>query len=309
MQIDSGLMTQGQMVAVINYCNQLVFTLIVSMNLILILSRGFVSVGRVMEVLNENEILENGSLKIPDHEDIKIEFRHVSFNDPINGKEVLKDLNFTIMPGENIGIFGLTGSGKSSLSQLILRNIEATSGEILLNDVSIKEYDINKLREQISYASQDPVFLYKSISDNVLMGRKGDVAKALKLASAQEIIDKGLGLQVEENGKNFSGGQRQRIHLARIFIEEKKILILDDSLGGLDNKTAETVFNNLMKAKDQSKIIISQKYKELSQMDSILCLEDGMIVARGTAEELLINYENFKLMHSLQVGEDLQYEN
>ena len=172
MQIDSGLMTQGQMVAVINYCTQLVLAFIAFMNLILIFSRGIVSSNRVMEVLNENDILENGTLEIRDQENIKIEFKNVSFNDPINGKEVLKNLNFTIMPKENIGIFGLTGSGKTSLSQLILRNIEASSGEILINNRPIHDYEINSLREQIAYASQDPLFLYKSIEDNVLLGRK-----------------------------------------------------------------------------------------------------------------------------------------
>lgn len=305
LQINSGSMSQGQMVAVINYCTQLVLAFIAFMNLVLIFSRGLVSSKRVLEVLNEEDILEHGDLQIKDQDDIEIEFKNVSFNDPLNGKEVLKDLNFVISPGENVGVFGLTGSGKTSLSQLILRNIEVSSGEILINKHNIKKYNINNLREQISYVSQDPLFLYKSVEENVLMGRQGDVEKSLRLSSAQEIVDKGLDLRVEEKGKNFSGGQRQRIHLARIFIEVKKILILDDSLGGLDNKTGTTVFTNIMKNKNQSKIIISQKYKELQQMDSIFCLENGEIVDKGTAKELLERNENFKLMYSLQVGEDV----
>lgn len=305
LQIDSGLMTQGQMVAVINYCTQLVLAFIVFMNLILIFSRGLVSASRIMEVLNEKDILKNGTLLIKDEENIKVEFKNVSFQDPINKKDVLKNLSFVIEPGENLGVFGLTGSGKTSLCQLILRNVEASSGEILVNNRLIQDYDINNLRQQMAYVSQDPLFLFKSIEDNILMGRQGSASESLKQASAEEILEKGLDVTIQEKGKNFSGGQRQRIHLSRVFVDDKKILILDDSLGGLDNKTGEEVFGNVMKNNQQSKIIISQKFKELRQMDSILCLEDGEIVAKGTADELLEEHDNFKLMYFLQVGEVL----
>lgn len=303
-EINSGLMTQGQMVAVINYCTQLVLAFIVFMNLILIFSRGVVSSKRIMEVINEKDILENGTILINDDEELNIEFIDVTYQDPINGKVVLKDLNFTLSPNENMGVFGLTGSGKTSLSQLMVRNIEATEGQILVNNRPIEDYDINNLREQIAYATQDPLFLYQSLKDNVALGRQGDIEKSLNLASAEEIIDKGLDLMIEEQGSNLSGGQRQRVHLARVFMQTKKMLILDDSLGGLDNKTAEEVFQNIMSNKKQTKVIISQKYKELRQMDTILCLEEGEIVDRGSADELLKRNHNFQLMVQMQVGDN-----
>ncbi len=308
LQIDAGNMTQGQIVAIINYCTQLVLSLIVFMNLILIFSRGIASSNRIMEVLNEENKREEGILELNDENGIAIEFIDASFYDPITHKVVLDNLNFKIEPYENIGIFGLTGSGKTSLAQLLFRNFELSKGQILLNGEDIRAYKISSLHSKMSYVSQEPMFLNKSIEDNVLLNKEGSAQDALYKASADEIVDKGLDTLVEEYGRNFSGGQRQRIHLARAFADNKSLLLLDDSLGGLDNQTSEKVFRNIMSNKNQQKILISQKYKDLASMSRVICLEEGRLVDFDSPKELLKNNKNFKLMHDLQLGGDLTYE-
>lgn len=305
-QIQDGLMTQGQMIAIINYCTQLVLSFIVFMNLVLIFSRGVVSSGRIEEVLNYEIERQYGNKKLDVSEGISIEFVDVNFSDPVTNRTVLKNINLHLDSDENLGIFGLTGSGKTSLMHLITRHIEATSGQIYINHEKIETYDLKDLRTKINFVSQEPLFLEKTLKENIQMSYNSDPKQALLQAGGKDILAKGLDVTVSAFGSNFSGGQRQRIHLSRAFVKESSLLILDDSLGGLDNQTANLVFNNILKTEKQQKIVISQKFKELSRMDRIICLEDGEIVDNGTADQLLKTNENFALMFELQGGGELE---
>ncbi len=299
-EINIGNMTQGQTLAVINYCNQLLITLIVGMNLIMIISRGLTSYGRINDVLNtESSIEKNGHKEIDSS--INLEFKNVSFNYPSEKRQVLKNIDFTLETGKVLGIIGLTGSGKSTLLKLIPRFNEMVSGEILINDYPIEDYDLKDLRASIGYVSQSAQFISGSIEDNISMKNDFDSKSALIDSEGKDILSKGLDDKIEESAKNLSGGQRQRVNIARSLAKKPKLLLLDDSFSALDGLTIRNLQRTLKnKYSDVSQIIVSQRTNSVKHADNILVIDQGEIVARGKHEDLLKSNDIYQRIYNLE---------
>lgn len=299
-EINVGTMTQGQVIAVINYCTQLVLTLIITMNIILITSKGLVSYKRIKTVLVKKVMDTSGSLCLDD-ENLSLKFDAVSYNYLGEKRKVIHNVSFELNPGKVLAIVGLTGSGKSTLVRLIPRLNDATEGIISINKHSIKDLDINWLRSKIGYISQSAQFVKGSIQDNILMGTGGDARQALIDAQGIDLLEKGMDSIIEESGKNLSGGQRQRINIARALVKKPKILIFDDSFSALDALTDKKLRASLSENyQDTSQIIISQRTQTVAHADEILVLDKGQVVDRGTHEELLINSNLYRTIHEIQ---------
>lgn len=301
LRINDGVMTQGQIIAVINYCTQLVLTIIVSMNVIMIVSKGYTSYLRVEEVLNQSPSLINGALCHASSFDI--EFEHVKYHYRGEQRHVLNDINMRIKQGSIVGIVGLTGSGKSTMVRLMSRFMDPSSGEIRLGGLSLKEYDYNFVRKSIQYISQTSQFIRGTLEDNILMGKDGDASQALMHAQGAELITKGLDLHIEEGGKNLSGGQRQRVNIARALASKPKVIIFDDSFSALDYLTDRKLRQSLKENyQDTTQIIISQRTSTVKDADMIVVMDKGTIQAVGTHETLLDTNQLYAKIHQLQQG-------
>lgn len=300
LEINIGTMTQGQTLAVINYCNQLLITLIVGMNLIMIISRGATSWRRVNTILDTEPAIDTtGSKKVPDHYDLS--FENVSFSFPNEKRKVLNNLNFSVKQGEVLGIIGLTGSGKSTLLRLIPRFLEISEGQIKINDDYIKEYDLQSLRSSIGYVPQKAQFLRGSLDNNVTMKLDTHAYEALIDAQGHDIVDKGMDHLIEESAKNLSGGQKQRVNIARALAKEPSILLLDDSFSALDALTTSRLQKVLReKYSKTSQIIVSQRTSSVMHADWILVLDQGRIVSEGKHETLIKENDIYRRIHSLQ---------
>ncbi len=300
LEINVGGMTQGQTVAVINYCTQLVMTLIVAMNLVMTISRGATSYTRIQEVLNVDvSVKDEGTVILdPIHE---IKLNHVSYRYPGEGRYVVNDVSLTLKQGEVLGIIGLTGSGKSTLVKLLLRLMDTSEGTILYNSKDISTYDIQSLRSQIGYAPQQAAFLRGTLEDNVLMNRQGDAKEALIHAQGSDILNKGLDSNIEEGGKNLSGGQRQRVSIARALAKNPSLLVFDDTFSALDYLTDKNVRQSIKENySDVAQIIVSQRTSTVMDADQIIVLNNGKIEASGTHAELLELNETYRKIHMIQ---------
>ncbi|MEG0327018.1 MAG: ABC transporter ATP-binding protein [Erysipelothrix sp.] len=305
LQIDHGSMTQGQIIAVINYCTQLVLTLIVSMNLVMVFSRGYTSSLRVKEIMNvEPSIKNEGTLKTSKGA-MDVVFDNVSFSYPGEKRKVVKNINLHIKPGTTLGIIGLTGSGKSTLIKLLPRFYDATEGRILINQEDIRNYELNDLRNHIGYVSQTAQFLSQSIENNITMKKGGNPKQSLQQAQGNEIMAKGLDSKIEVGGTNLSGGQRQRLNIARELNKNPQLLIFDDSFSALDFLTDRRLREDLYaNYKDTTKVFISQRTTSIMHADEIIVLEDGKVSAQGTHQWLLENNRLYHEIHSIQTQED-----
>ena len=308
-EVFGGVISDAQLLQVINYTTQLTLSIISVMNLALLYTRAYASSKRINEVLDiKNSVInkENGLTlsKSPS----KIEFRDVSFS--YGGGNVLNNINLTINPGETIGIVGLTGSGKTTLVDLLLRFYNVTSGNIYINDIDINDYDLKNLREGIGYASQKASLLAGTIKDNVVMNNEyseDEIKSALKEASASFVVNRDDGINgiVLREGVNFSGGQRQRLALSRALVKESPILILDDVFSALDYMTDYNIRKELEERdKKQTKIYISQRLSSIKNADNIFVIDDGTILASGTHDELLEKEELYRRLYETQVEGD-----
>ncbi|WP_323612031.1 ABC transporter ATP-binding protein [Erysipelothrix enhydrae] len=301
LQINEGMMTQGQMVAVINYCTQLVMTLIVFMNLVMIFARGYTSKKRVNEILHLEPTMDVSGETILSEGPIKIEFQNVSFAYPHTNRKILKNINLKINPNETLGIIGLTGSGKSSLVKLLPRLYDVSEGTLKINDKDITSYSVASLRNRIGYVSQSASFLSVTMEDNIQMGQESDAVKALEHAEGKELLEKGLDVKVQERGTNFSGGQRQRLSIARALAKKPSLLIFDDSFSALDYLTDKRLRENLERYYAQStKIIISQRTSSVMNAESIIVIDNGTIIAQGSHESLLESCDLYQRIYALQ---------
>lgn len=298
--------SNAQLLQVINYTTQLTISLIGIMNLAIIYTRAYSSAIRINEVLDrKNTVLSEGDLKV-DNKGAKIEFKNVSFKYESSGY-VLKDINLTINPGELVGIVGLTGSGKTSLVDLLLRFYNTDEGEILINGINIKNYDLKDLRENIAYASQKASLLSGSIEENIFMNNKyseKDKYLAIDNAQANFILEDEEKI-VARLGMNFSGGQRQRIALARALIKDSPILILDDTFSALDYKTDKNIRKKLAKhKKNQTKIFISQRISSIINADKIIVIDKGKIIGMDTHNNLVKNNDLYSKLYETQLAGD-----
>ncbi|AMC93019.1 ABC transporter permease [Erysipelothrix larvae] len=299
-QINLGSMTQGQTLAIINYCNQLLITLIVAMNLIMIISRGTNSLKRVKQVLNtQPRLSSDGDERI--EKPFKLVFDRVSFSFPDEKRRVLNGISFTLEPGKTLGIIGLTGSGKSTLLKLIPRFMEISDGSICIDDSDLSDFNIHSLRDGIGYVPQNAQFIRGSLNDNITMRRFENPEEALTDAQGQDILSKGLDVLIEESGKNLSGGQKQRVNIARALAKKPKLLLFDDSFSALDAITTARLQKTLRtKYRDTAQIIASQRTSSVSHADWILVLDQGHILDEGTHESLLKTNEIYQRIYSLQ---------
>ena len=304
-RVDVGDLTQGQVVALINYMSQILVELVKLANLIISVTKAAACLNRVESVLavkpdmNEGEVRweSNSSeegLELKNKVPV-VEFSHVSLTYKGTSDTSLSDINFCAEKGQTIGIIGGTGSGKSSLVNLIPRFYDATEGTVKINGRDIKEYQTENLREHIGVVLQKAVLFKGSIADNLRWGKEDateqDMYDALDISQAREFVDTkqgGLEFQIEQGGRNLSGGQKQRMTIARALVRKPEILILDDSASALDFATDAALRKSIKEMKNQPTVfIVSQRAASIQYADQIIVLDDGAMAGIGTHEELL----------------------
>ncbi len=308
--IYKGDLTDGDVVALISYLNQIFMALIVVTNLVVIFTKAISSKKRIDNVLimNEPKIKDDAlkNLKINKGEPL-IEFKNVSFRYNDSSNNVISNIDFKINKGETIGIIGGTGSGKTSIIKLIERFFDASEGKILYKGYDIKDYDLRCLRDEISLVNQNNVLFNGTIKSNLLIGKRDasdeEIIKALKDSEAYGFVrkyDDFIDHKVLEGGKNFSGGQKQRLCIARSLIKNSETLILDDSTSALDYLTDFKVRDNISKIKDLTTIIVSQRTSSIMKADKIIVIDNGKIDAIGRHSELLNSSKIYKEIYNSQ---------
>lgn len=288
--VDTGSLSQGELVALINYMNQILVELIKLANLIITITKALNSAGRISSVLSLESSLEYGKESTLLSDDA-IAFDHVSFAYSSGAKDALSDIDFTVKKGEVLGVIGGTGSGKSTLCALISRLYDVKEGEVRLFGRNVKDYSEEVLSDIVTVVLQKARLFKGTIRSNLLFSKKDatddEMMRSLEIARAKEFVDKkGLDAPVEALGKNLSGGQRQRLSIARAVLKGARILVLDDSSSALDYKTESELRAELSKL-DSTLVIVSQRASSMLHADKILVLDDGRIVACGRHEELL----------------------
>lgn len=309
-QVMDGSATPGNVMAAITYCSQ-VLNAVMRMTMIFqTASRGVASQKRIMEVLNCEPAIKDGAY---DGETIvkgKVEFRNVSFAYPGNeGVSVIEDFNLVISPGETIGILGATGCGKTSLISLIPRFYDVTKGAVLVDDVDVRDYKLEVLRDKIAVSLQKSEIFTASIADNIAWGlpdaTPDNIAAAADTAQAAQFINNrkdGMQTIVSQGGHSLSGGQRQRVAIARAVIKPAEILIFDDATSALDLKTEAELYSNLGKnKKDITKIIIAQRIASVKNADRIVVMDSGKLADVGSHEQLMITSSIYKDIYDSQL--------
>lgn len=300
LQVNAGELTQGEVIALINYMFQILTELVKLANLIILLSRAFASLGRVNAIFEVPSFLEEderqGDLNLS--EDVPaISFDHVSFQYAKSGKEVLQDISFQVRQGETIGIIGATGSGKSTLAQLLCRFYDHTKGKIYLFGKEIETLSPFFLREHIGFVEQKATLFSGTLRKNMQLKKKDatdeEIWKALDIAQAREFVEEkkeGLNLEILQKGSNLSGGQRQRLSIARALVGNPDILILDDSASALDFATDAKLRHAIRThTKNQTVLIISQRVSAIYDANHILVMDDGKLVGQGKHKDLIKN--------------------
>jgi len=309
-QVMDGSATPGNVMAAITYCSQ-VLNAVMRMTMIFqTASRGVASKKRIMEVLNCEPAIKDGAY---DGETIvkgKVEFRNVSFAYPGNeGASVIEDFNLVISPGETIGILGATGCGKTSLISLIPRFYDVTKGAVLVDDVDVRDYKLEVLRDKIAVSLQKSEIFTASIADNIAWGlpdaTPDNIAAAADTAQAAQFINNrkdGMQTIVSQGGHSLSGGQRQRVAIARAVIKPAEILIFDDATSALDLKTEAELYSKLGKnKKDITKIIIAQRIASVKNADRIVVMDNGKLADVGSHEQLMITSSIYKDIYDSQL--------
>lgn len=309
-QVMDGSATPGNVMAAITYCSQ-VLNAVMRMTMIFqTASRGVASQKRIMEILNCEPAIKDGAY---DGETIvkgKVEFRNVSFAYPGNeDASVIEDFNLVISPGETIGILGATGCGKTSLISLIPRFYDVTKGAVLVDDVDVRNYKLEVLRDKIAVSLQKSEIFTASIADNIAWGlpdaTPDNIAAAADTAQAAQFINNrkdGMQTIVSQGGHSLSGGQRQRVAIARAVIKPAEILIFDDATSALDLKTEAELYSNLGKnKKDITKIIIAQRIASVKNADRIVVMDNGKLADVGSHEQLMITSSIYKDIYDSQL--------
>ena len=299
----------SDMVVFSSYAMQVIISFMMLVMIFLIYPRASVSAKRVLEVLETNVSIKDG--KKNDIKSIEtIEFQNVSFKYTDSEEKILNNINFKINKGETIGIIGSTGSGKSTLINLIPRLYDVLEGKILINGIDIRDYKIKKLNEKIGYVPQKAVIFSKSVKDNVSYGKNisdEKVREALEISQASDFVskmDKGIDSLIARGGTNVSGGQKQRLSIARAIAKDPEIFIFDDTFSALDNETDLRLRKELNKyTKGKTTIIVASRIGTILNASKIIVLNEGSIVGIGTHNELINNCEIYKEIAKSQLGE------
>jgi ATP-binding cassette subfamily B protein len=304
MRVDSGSLSQGKIIAFANYITQISLTLVVVANLVIIFTKASASAVRINKVFDMKSSLQEGKLNQDDFpvSSVLLSLKNVSFAYPRTKETAVSNISIDIKKGEWIGIIGGTGSGKTTLVNLIPRFYEATGGEILLGGIPVREYNFDLLRKKVGVVPQKAVLFYGSILENIRYGKEDaseeEIQEAVKTAQAKDFVEEfpeQYEYRIMQGGKNLSGGQRQRLTIARAIVGNPEILILDDSASALDFATEAGLFGALReKYQDMSIIVVSQRINTIKNTDRIMVLEDGKTAGIGTHEELLKTCEIYK---------------
>ncbi len=318
LRVESGLMTQGQIVALVNYMSQILVELVKLASLIITLTKAIASARRISDIMDVKSSLEFGDEDIREaindsrvNAPFTLEFKDVSMKYEGGRKNAISDVTFSAKMGDTIGIIGGTGSGKSTLVNLIPRLYEATEGDISINGISIKDISKESLRGIVGVVPQEAVLFRGTIEDNLRMSDENasgnSINAALDISQSREFVDSkegGIKSDVLQNGKNLSGGQRQRLSIARALVKNPKILILDDSSSALDFSTEKKLKTALSRGKkDRITIIVSQRPSTIMDADQILVLDDGQVVAQGRHASLIKTSEIYREIYHTQFKE------
>ncbi len=318
-QVDAGNLTQGEIVALVNYMSQILVELVKLANTIVLSTKAVACGGRVQAILavqssmEEGDYSGNGSMDTQDAKDrtkggLEVEFEHASMMYKGAGADSVSDISFTAGAGSVTGIIGGTGSGKSTLVNLIPRFYDVSEGCVKVGGRDVKSYKLDTLRQAVGIVLQKSVLFRGTIRDNILWGNPDatdeEVTEALKAAQAWEIVqgkEKGLDYVIEQGGRNLSGGQKQRLAIARALVRKPPVLVFDDSSSALDFATEAKLRKSLQELEYNPTIfIVSQRTSSIQHADNILVLEDGVLAGQGTHEELVNNCEVYKEIYNSQ---------
>ena len=299
------IMIFSDMVVFTSYATQVIISFLMLAMIFVMLPRATVSAKRINEVLDTNVGVKGGSLiqyKDKNDDDVSVEFKNVSFKYPDAEEEVLKDISFKVNKGETIAFIGSTGSGKSTLVNLVLRFYDVTSGEVLINGKNIKDYNLNYLYSKFGYVPQKAVLFSGDVKNNIALADKVQnmemIKTGAKVSEAEEFIlkmDKNYDTHIAQGGTNISGGQKQRLAIARAVYKDPDIYVFDDSFSALDYKTDQLVRSNLKKiTKNACTLIVASRIGTILHADKIVVLDEGKCVGIGTHQELMKTCEVYK---------------
>ena len=310
-KVSMGALTAGQVIALYNYMSQILVELVKLANLIVTLNRALASSRRISDILDIKPSMEDGIGSRADNKSGRepyILFDNVSFAYPGAGEESLSNVNFQVNRGETVGVIGGTGSGKSTLVNLIPRFYDVTKGSVRIDGIDVRDYRFAELRKKVGVVKQKAVLFKGSIADNLRMGDEKvsleDMEKAINDSQSKVIVEGkgGIEAEVEQGGRNFSGGQRQRLSIARTLAYKPEILILDDSSSALDYATDLQLRRAIRNLEYKPTVfIISQRTASIRYADKIIVLEDGLVAGIGTHDELLDSCEVYREIHSSQL--------
>lgn len=314
-EINSGAIQVGDMMAFMQYTMQIIMSFLMISAISIILPRASVSAQRIVEVLDEEVTIKNPENPKKITGDVKgtIEFKNVSFKYPGAEEYVLKDISFIANAGETTAFIGSTGSGKSTLINLIPRFYDPTEGQILLDGIDIRDMELKDLRERIGYVPQKGVLFTGTIESNLKYGKnfdanREDVLKAIEIAQAKEIVDEkeeGILYEIAQGGTNVSGGQKQRLSIARALVKKPEVFIFDDSFSALDFKTDAALRSAIEREiKDSTILIVAQRISTIMNADKIVVLDQGEIVGIGTHKELLKKCDIYRQIAMSQLSEE-----
>ena len=310
LQVARGDLTQGQVVALYNYMSQILVELIKLANLIISITKALASASRIADVLDIEASENMGDLTIGENTDVAVEFRNVSLTYTKGAEPSLSGVSFLAKAGETIGIIGGTGSGKTSLINMIPAFYKASDGEVLVNGVEVSKYSPDALRSKIGVVPQNAVLFSGTIRENMLWGNESasedEILEAIKVAQASDVVISkgGLDAKIEQGGRNLSGGQKQRLTIARALVGDPEILILDDSASALDYATDAALRKAIRELKGERTIfIVSQRASSVMHADKIIVLDDGEAVAVGSHDELIATSSVYREIYETQFGE------
>lgn len=318
-QVEGGIITQGAVVALVNYMSQILVELVKLANLIITISKSLACANRISAVFEETSSIEDkadaavlaANAGDAQEQPAKVEFASMDFAYAGSSENALSQISFLAMRGQTIGIIGGTGSGKSTLVNLIPRFYDATGGRVLVDGVNVKDMPLQALREKIGIVPQKAVLFKGTLRDNIRWGKPDatdeEIYHALEIAQARDFVDskdEGLDLMIQQGGKNLSGGQKQRLTIARALVRNPEILVLDDSASALDFATDAALRKAIREnTKDMTVFLVSQRATTIKNADQILVLDDGNLVGRGTHKELLDTCEVYREICFSQLSE------
>lgn len=312
--VDTGAMQVGDIMAYIQYTMQIIMAFLMISMMSIMLPRANVSAKRIMEIIETKDTIYNSKHLVEFKPDArgKVEFKNVSFRYPDADYDVITDIDLVANPGETTAFIGSTGSGKSTLINLIPRFYDVTDGELLVDGVNIKDVDIHELRKKIGFVPQKGVLFTGTIKDNIKYGNENisdeDVNKALDVAQATEFVSKlkgGVDYDISQGGTNVSGGQKQRLSIARAIAKNPDIYVFDDSFSALDFKTDAKLRGELAKiTKDKTVLIVAQRISTIMNADKIVVLDEGRVVGIGTHKELMKNCNVYKEIALSQLSKE-----